>query len=266
MFFVDIQNFHSTNSVLSSIISEPISEFPVDLLIFHIVVPVTISYAKPKRLFKTLFENWWRLAARQLRMTSFMFGGRHPEEEGAHVRKTWWAWITRRKAPIPTIDDSEVSIEIQNQDVYFARDGGLVRAPFFDGVPVKVGRRMLIPVDEQGEALDEVDRILGHPASDGAPDNLNTTVVYVPPNFRRRVSAPTSSIRFVLESVCKIPLTYAAFGSRRSLYSSSSCGFPARSLLVRSPSFHVCLPSLYTISSPLFCLFKTRPHNVYISS
>ncbi|RUS31209.1 hypothetical protein BC938DRAFT_478246 [Jimgerdemannia flammicorona] len=175
--------------------TEPLSEFPVDLLIFHIVVPVTISYAKPKHLFKTLFKNWWRLAAQQLRMTSFMFGGRYPEEEGAHVRKTWWAWITRQEAPIPgtigdLVDDSEVSIEAvqqQNQDVYFARDGGLVRAPFFDGVPVKAGRRMLIPVNEQGEALEEEDRRLGHPASDGAPDNLHTTVVYVPPNFRRRV-------------------------------------------------------------------------------
>ncbi|CAG8536758.1 9053_t:CDS:2, partial [Ambispora leptoticha] len=162
-------------------LTEPISDFPLDLLVFHIVVPVTVDWAKPRELFRALFEKWWHVTAQQLRLTSFMFGNRYPEEEGTHYRKTWRALLLGRKAPIPRLG-IDTNNEDQNAEVVFVKDGGFVRAPSFDGVPVVPGRRMLIPVNEQGELINPNDT-----PPVGEDDQLHHTVVYVPPSFKARV-------------------------------------------------------------------------------
>ncbi|RIB06064.1 hypothetical protein C2G38_542961 [Gigaspora rosea] len=155
--------------------TEPISDFPADLLVFHIIIPVTVTLAKPKRLFRTLFENWWHITSHHLRLTSFMFGGRHYDEEGTHVRKTWRAFFFFLKAPI--IGNNA----IENEDVAFVRDGGFVRAPSYDAVPVEPGKRMLIPVTEDGTLIDPND------APAGDDDQPGYTIVYIPPNFKARI-------------------------------------------------------------------------------
>ncbi|CAJ0649006.1 5057_t:CDS:2 [Entrophospora sp. SA101] len=160
--------------------SEPISDFPVDLLIFHIIVPVTIGWAKPKRLFISLFEKWWRFTSHQLRLTSFMFGGRHDSEEGTIVRKTWRAIFFNLSPKIPPPGVVEIE-DNSNDDVEFVRDGGFVRAPNYDGVPVVPGKRMLVPVTEDGVLLDSNDALVGE------DDLLHYMVVYVPPNFKARI-------------------------------------------------------------------------------
>ncbi|CAG8481152.1 15624_t:CDS:10 [Funneliformis mosseae] len=158
--------------------TEPISDFPADLLVFHIVVPVTVTWAKPKRLFRKLFENWWKVTSRTLRLTSFMFGDRHFDEEGTHVRRTWGASLRRLKARIPNPGDNIIN---EYAEVVFVKDGELVRAPSYDGVPVVPGRRMLIPVNEDGTLKNPDD------APVGQDDQLNYTIVYIPPNFKARV-------------------------------------------------------------------------------
>lgn len=147
-----------------------------------------MNYWKPRETFKKLLLQWWRFTSRQLRLTSFMFNGSYPEEEGTHVRKTWKAWLLREKAPIDNHVYGEVGLD--QGSVVFQRDGQWVRAPKYDTVPVIPGRRMLIPVDPvTGEALDEEERRLGHPAaSDSGDEEHTTTIVYTPPHFRWRVS------------------------------------------------------------------------------
>ncbi|CAG8434077.1 5282_t:CDS:10 [Diversispora eburnea] len=163
--------------------SDTLSDFPIDLLIFHIIVPTTVAFARPKRMFRTLFENWWHITARHLRLTSFMFGDRHYEEEGTHVRKTWHAVLLNKKAPVPLPDDVGYLDEPdESEEVVFNRDGGFVRAPSYDGVPVVPGRRMLIPVTEHGALLNPEDA-----TGDDEQDQLGYTIVYVPPNFKARV-------------------------------------------------------------------------------
>ena len=110
-----------------------------------------------------------------------MFGERHLDEEGTHVRKTWRAFFLRTQAMVPRSSTEFNSINYLSNDeaeVVFVRDGGFVRAPSFDGVPGVPGRRMLIPVNEQGELLD---------SNDAPDDQLHHTVVYVPPNFQTRI-------------------------------------------------------------------------------
>ncbi|KAI9098644.1 hypothetical protein DFS34DRAFT_618303 [Phlyctochytrium arcticum] len=62
-------------------LSIPISEFPLDLLVFHFIIPWTIATVKPKKLLAKLLEIWFRWAAHRLRLSSFMFGGNHKDEE-----------------------------------------------------------------------------------------------------------------------------------------------------------------------------------------
>ncbi|KNC99656.1 uncharacterized protein SPPG_09243 [Spizellomyces punctatus DAOM BR117] len=62
-------------------LSIPVSEFPIDLLIFHFVVPWTVAWIRPKRILRWLVDQWFRWTARRLRLTSFLFGGAHKDEE-----------------------------------------------------------------------------------------------------------------------------------------------------------------------------------------
>ncbi|KAJ3143764.1 hypothetical protein HK101_003116 [Irineochytrium annulatum] len=61
--------------------SEPLSEFPIDLLIFHFLLPWTIAWVRPRQVFRTILDKWFRFAARWLRLTHFLFGVRVRDEE-----------------------------------------------------------------------------------------------------------------------------------------------------------------------------------------
>ncbi|KAG2220865.1 hypothetical protein INT45_004033 [Circinella minor] len=173
----------------------PLSTLALDLLAVQFLVPPLVSHIKPREFCKKVMLNWWRAVSRHLRLTSFMFNGRYPEEEGTHVRKTFVAWLLRQKAPIDTNDAvySDVAINNnhnENASVIFKRDGTLARVPKHDSVPVPDHRRMIVPVDPINlEPLDENDKILGHPAAAESGDlENNTTIVYIPPKFRSRVA------------------------------------------------------------------------------
>ncbi|KAI9275859.1 hypothetical protein BDA99DRAFT_496639 [Phascolomyces articulosus] len=183
---------------------KPLSTLALDLLAVQFLVPPLVSHIKPREFCKKVMSDWWRAVSRHLRLTSFMFNGRYPEEEGTHERKTLLAWILRQKAPIintnnSTEDDavfSDVAIDETtihqdpNASVIFKRDGTLARVPKHDSVPVPDNRRMIVPVDPVHlEPLDENEKRLGHPAAAESGDlENNTTIVYIPPNFRWRVA------------------------------------------------------------------------------
>ncbi|KAI8837036.1 hypothetical protein BC829DRAFT_493270 [Chytridium lagenaria] len=61
--------------------SEPLSEFPIDLLIFHFVLPWAIAWVRPRQLFRNVVAGWFRFTARRLRLTHFLFGERMRDEE-----------------------------------------------------------------------------------------------------------------------------------------------------------------------------------------
>ncbi|KAF9188929.1 hypothetical protein BGZ50_001079 [Haplosporangium sp. Z 11] len=188
--------------------SEPISDLPIDMLLFHLVVPLTFRWLNPSNRFKALFVGWWRKLAQWLRLSSFMYGAegeRYPEEEGYTVYRTWKAWLLRYKAPIPGLDagnenaaGSGEELDI-NAPVAFVRDGGLYRVPNTDRVVHLKNRRVLVPVDAEGHALDpkedlpgEIDPLMeiqprGRDPHQPIDPKAGTVVVYAPPNFKRRL-------------------------------------------------------------------------------
>ncbi|KAF9572180.1 hypothetical protein EC968_010187 [Mortierella alpina] len=189
-------------------IDEPLSDVPFDMLIFHLLVPFTLHWIDPSERFKAIFENWWRWLARTMRLSSFMYGKngeRFPDEEGHIVYRTWTAWFLRYQPPIPGIERSDDNAVGSGEELdieapaIFVRDGGLYRVPSTDRVVHLKGRRVLVPVDEQGRALDpkedlpgEIDPLMEIQPRGREPQPLidpkkATVVVYAPPNFKRRL-------------------------------------------------------------------------------
>jgi E3 ubiquitin-protein ligase DOA10 len=160
-----------------------------------IVVPTIIEYFNPKQLMEKTMIQWTTWLCHQLRLTSFLLGGRPINEEGYIYYKTWKAWIQRPELNNATLqehnDDKEEEEEEENDLAIFIRNGLLVRAPKHDGVRYIPGRRMLVPVDPITlEALDPSERSLGHPATRSDQDEEqeeHTTIVYLPPQFKLRI-------------------------------------------------------------------------------
>ncbi|KAJ3091188.1 hypothetical protein HK102_001375 [Quaeritorhiza haematococci] len=101
--------------------NEPISDFPIDLLMFHFVVPWIVRWLRPKRVFRSLLEKWFRWSAHKLRLTHFLFGAVRKDEEtddeeddemdswenvGKVEPADGWVdrWIKEDTAPSPTED------------------------------------------------------------------------------------------------------------------------------------------------------------------
>ncbi|KAG0279290.1 hypothetical protein BGZ95_001712 [Linnemannia exigua] len=189
-------------------VDEPISDLPIDLLLFHLVVPLTFRWLDPTNRVKDLFTAWWRQLSRWLRLSSFNTtdNQRFYEEEGHVVYRTWKAWLLRSRPPIPGLDQDEGDTVGSGEEldidapVLFVRDGCWYRVPNTDRVVQLKDRRVLVPVDENGNALDPNEDLPGivDPLMDNLPHNRDdpsppvdpkegTTIVYGPPNFKRRL-------------------------------------------------------------------------------
>ncbi|KAL1957228.1 hypothetical protein VTO42DRAFT_6262 [Malbranchea cinnamomea] len=163
--------------------NEPVLEFPVDLLFYNFVVPLAIQSLKPSDSLHQMYDWWFHKCARMLRLSSFLFGDREPDEEGHYTNRTWYeALITRLKTP-PVASTTVVEVPEYNKD--FIRDGKLVRAPASDQVRIPKGVPVFVEVNENNERVDgEPDR------EDGLHGRANEmfTKVYIPPSFRTRIS------------------------------------------------------------------------------
>jgi E3 ubiquitin-protein ligase MARCH6 len=169
--------------------SAPMLEFPVDLLFYNFVLPVVIQSFKPSDGLHDLYDWWFHKCAHFLRLSNFFFPERHLEEEGYHVRKTWWAILSRSEGDWehPVVgDDQQAAAERENRDVYFMRDGRYVRAPGSDQVRIPKGNNVFLEVTENNERVDgKVDFADG---LHGRSSNMFTKV-YIPPSFRTRIAA-----------------------------------------------------------------------------
>lgn len=124
-----------------------------------------------------------------MRLSNFFFPERHPEEEGRHVRRTWWDFLVRRQGDWnnPVIGSEQHAVaEKDSRDVYFLRDGRYVRAPASDQVRIPKGMQVFVEVTDQN------DRVDGKPdPEDGLHGRSSDmfTKVYIPPFFRTRIAA-----------------------------------------------------------------------------
>lgn len=148
---------------------EPVFEIPVDLLMSHIALPLTAHFIKPSTVIKGAWKWWFQTTARMLRLSSFLFGTRVPDEEGAIPL----AEIIRFKRR-PRLE--------QIQAETFVPNGSFLRVPATDTIPLHRRKQMLIPVTEDNFRLDGVDE------TDEQRNDMDFRVVYVPPNFSTRIT------------------------------------------------------------------------------
>ncbi|GAN02097.1 conserved hypothetical protein [Mucor ambiguus] len=175
----------------------PISSLPIDLLAVQFLLPPIMRYIVPREFSKKNVVTWWHIVSRQLRLSSFMFGGRYPEEEGVYVYTSWYAWLLSlyRASPTTTTAAEEETAALSSAPpLYdnFQKDGGLARVPTHDNVPIVIPkRRMIVPIDPVTlQPLNEGERLLGHPAAGSDNDKTkNTTIVYIPPYFKLRIAS-----------------------------------------------------------------------------
>ena len=158
--------------------SDPLSHVPVDLLFLHLVLPHTMHYFRPKRVVKGLATIVWKFLATRLRLTSYFFGGRHPEEEFSP--RDWSDNFVRGEARALGEGDIE--------------DGGFRRVPATDNLALPRDMRATaavtadgVPVDEEAKTLMDVQNAEAEKAKKSVKDDY--TVVYMPPHFKYRVIA-----------------------------------------------------------------------------
>lgn len=169
--------------------SAPMLEFPVDLLFYNFVMPLALQSMKPSDGLHELYDWWFHKCAQLLRLSNFFFPERHPEEEGRHVRHTWWEFLSRKQGDWehPVIGpEQHAAAEKDNRGVYFLRDGRYVRAPASDQVRIPKGMQVFVEVTDQNDRVDGKSD-----PEDGLHGRSSDmfTKVYIPPYFRTRIAA-----------------------------------------------------------------------------
>ncbi|KAI0358245.1 hypothetical protein OH77DRAFT_1475139 [Trametes cingulata] len=161
-------------------IREPLSEVPIDLIFIQLVLPYTMEYFRPRKVLRRFGTALWKYLSRQLRLSSYMFGGRYPSEE---YTPKHWSWRSLLGDDGMQMDDAEA-----------VHDGTFRRVPNSDNVALVKDSPATVECDEEGLPLDAdgaklmlAQNMEAEKAKRLVKDDY--TVVYLPPHFRYRVIA-----------------------------------------------------------------------------
>ncbi|WPH04933.1 erad-associated e3 ubiquitin-protein ligase doa10 [Acrodontium crateriforme] len=162
--------------------TEPVLEFPMDLLLYNAVTPIMFRLVKPSDAVNSMYAWWFRRCARMLRLSHFLFDDRRLEEEGKTIRKTWTSFFLVRKASdenLTSLDGTATATTIEDTtEVYFLRDGKYVLTPCSDQYrPPKPGEAFLHSDDDDVYIADK-----------NGKKNDHFAKAYVPPLFRVRIT------------------------------------------------------------------------------
>ncbi|KAJ2663578.1 hypothetical protein IWW48_001261 [Coemansia sp. RSA 1200] len=167
-------------------------EYPVQATSLVLLLPFAIIRGRPNEVLHCIFGWWWRLAARLVRLSEFVIGTRSIVDEGAwtvagapwlpdvlirpfmpsHVVKGVFevfnehvfdeARVGQIEGALPTREyrarlQREIDLALSNSHPHlaFVLEGQNMRAPNTDTVPVVVGRRMVVPVDDHGRPAND---------------------------------------------------------------------------------------------------------------
>jgi len=138
---------------------ETLTDLPLDMLLIHFVLPFIISRIKPQVLFKSLVDVWIHVTAKALKLSSFLFGGMHPDEmdERGHVRSVPNSDAYRAPGmfQIPQLPGTVLTTDVYTPPLFRLRIAALLAclcvtaAAFIMGVllgPIYLGRIVLARV------------------------------------------------------------------------------------------------------------------------
>lgn len=182
----------------------------MELVCIAVLMPIAIRTWLPVHWMRRSARVWWKRIARKLRLSSYLIGGRFPNEEGRAVFNTWHSlaehWVGKREA-----STSDKSV----QGSTFQADGGNARVPADDHAVMSSPLVILtdadgVPLEERGkEALQ---------AQEEAISKLTRkpvyTVVYLPPYFRIRISAVVFALWATICVICLVGLLVPLLSGR----------------------------------------------------
>lgn len=182
---------------------EALASTPFDLLALLFLLRPAVRYLKVESVARKAFKRWWVAAAHELRLTSFLLGGRPGDEEGSHVRFTWQARLLFRKAPVnskghPTGPAPPGVMFVPDAESDFARvpgddhstPGPLLIRTDENGNPVTDAGLRALQKQQEAEAARQADPAhIANTAASGMPLKAKFTIVYLPPHFRLRLIA-----------------------------------------------------------------------------
>ena len=153
---------------------EPLSTVPYDLVFMHLILPYTIHYFRPRTAVRQIGTLLWKWLSRKLRVSSYMFGERHLEEEVASKGTFGF----RSKSATDTQEAR--------------KEGGWRRVPANDNVAIVRGMRATVEVTEDGKPINDAEaRLLKLQNGEAERHKRNVdedyTVVYIPPYFKYRI-------------------------------------------------------------------------------
>ncbi|KAJ2704316.1 hypothetical protein FB645_003397 [Coemansia sp. IMI 203386] len=168
------------------------ADFPRSAHLTVMLLVIMMQWSQPYVMARVLLGYWWKVAARVTRLSEFILGTRDVLDEGrwivrrypqmpvvlprlwmpTHVVSEAFEELSREasdRARVGETDDaiptSEFNARLQgNIDVAlmqrypwveFVLDGQNIRAPAIDTVSVVPGRKMLVPVDDQGRPIED---------------------------------------------------------------------------------------------------------------
>jgi E3 ubiquitin-protein ligase MARCH6 len=151
-------------------IREPLSTVPYDLVFLHLVLPYTIHYFRPRKATNEIGIFLWQKLSPKFRLSSYMFGGRFPEEETLSQPSKFPASIFGTKAK-----------------------GTWRRVPATDNVAMVRNMRATAEVDANGVPINLLEQtVVTAQNAEAVRNKLNPeedyTVVYIPPHFRYRIA------------------------------------------------------------------------------
>lgn len=164
--------------------TEPLLEFPFDLLVYSFLMPSAVKFFKPSEGLQAAYSWWFRHCARALRLSWFLFGIRNIDEEGRQVRRTWWDIVSGKRGdvtrPFSGLDNQQMA-----EDSAHDAEGRYVFAPASDQVRIPKGGKVFIEMED----VDEMARRKQiNAASLGSGEAQLYMKVYIPPWFRTRIA------------------------------------------------------------------------------
>ncbi|KDN53376.1 hypothetical protein K437DRAFT_292311 [Tilletiaria anomala UBC 951] len=154
----------------------------LDLVAILIVVPWLIRKAKPSRLTRRLYSRWWKYAAAQLRLSSFLRGGRHRDEEGVP--------LSAQEGSQASNENSVILVGSRPPTGSFARVPADNHAIMSTPLVIRTDASGM-PFDERGRQAIKVQHAAISKMTGTKP---KYTIVYVPPQFRVRLWAFVASL------------------------------------------------------------------------
>ena len=157
--------------------TEPILEFPMDMLLYNFITPIVIRLMKPSDAVNSMYAWWLRRCARALRLSHFLFDDRRKDEEGHMLHQSWSSFFKPRTQQQTAVADED-AVPVGEPAPEFKKDGMYVLTPCSDQYRPPKWDEAFFHLDDNDACI--VDK-------DGKRDE-HFAKIYIPPLFTIRIS------------------------------------------------------------------------------